>query len=102
MRAKEGRRTRLSLYSALVIVLMLENLLEEYGVDADIYDGGFNERKPSGVRIVPYIFDVPDATDVKYDDILSRAAAIKQRTGQISTTFLKHMVSATSTPSCHF
>lgn len=93
LRANEGRRTRLSLYSALIIVLMLENLLEEYGIDADIYDGGYNERRPSGVKIVPYIFDVPDATASKFDDILSQAAAIKQRSGQRSTTFLNHMCS---------
>lgn len=91
LKAKQGKRTRLSLYGSFITILMLEHHLKDNGIDGDIYEGGIRDALPTGVKIVPYIFDVPEATPDKTDAILAKAAAIKLKAGQRSTAFVHHM-----------
>lgn len=91
LKARNGRRTRLSLYSALIIVLMLEDYLAERGDDIDIYAGDNDRGRPAMVRIVPYIFDLPQATPDSQASIIARSAQIKTAAGQRSTAFVPHM-----------
>lgn len=89
--ATDGRRTRVSLHTAFVVTLMLEHYLANHNIDADIYEGGYNDARPTGIKIVPYIFDVPGADASAYNAVLQNAGQIKQATGQHSSKFIEHM-----------
>jgi hypothetical protein len=98
--ATKGRRTRLSLYSALVIILMLEDFLREKGQPIDIYIGAPGTIRPAPIRILPYVFDVPAATGgvsgAAYLAALGQGKAIKTASGQLSLEFLAPMFSDTA------
>ncbi|MVA97994.1 hypothetical protein GN330_12140 [Nitratireductor sp. CAU 1489] len=91
LRARDGRRTKMSLHSALLLILMLEDFLAERGSPIDIYSGGFTPRLPAPVRIVPYIFDLKQATAARLDDLIRRGREIRRRAYQENLDFLEHM-----------
>lgn len=82
--------SRLSLYTTLIMILMLELYLADHEVDVDIYEGGFRGRD-QGIMIVPYIFDVPEATHDNYGDILAQGVEIKRMARIPHTEFIRHM-----------
>ena len=91
IKARDGRRGKVSLHSALTILLMLEDFLSEKGSSVDIYAGTDRANLSAPVRIVPFIFDVRQATAETFSDLVEKGVQIRKRAYQDNLDFLDHM-----------
>lgn len=98
-KARQGRNRLLSLYGALLIILMLEDYVEGIDPTIDIYEGGSRNHVPTGVKIIPYIFDVIGARQADLNNVSAQLPQLRQEAGQANSYPFLHLCEPQCGPS---